>query len=47
MYVEKKSSILSELEYFIYDDGRIDAVDSHRMFLKLMEENKVLKDSGV
>ena len=43
IYVEKKSSILSELEYFVLDSKRIDAVESHKTFLKLMKENKELQ----
>jgi len=45
VYVEKKSSILGELEYFVLEDGRIDALNSHKVFLKMINENSHLRES--
>jgi predicted dehydrogenase len=39
LYVEKKSPLLSELQYFLSANEHINAVDSHSIFLKILSEN--------
>lgn len=47
LYVEKKSSILAELEYFLNTETRIDATTSHKIFLEMLKNEKELANHGV
>jgi predicted dehydrogenase len=39
LYVEKKSPLLSELQHFLFKDEKIDAIDSHSIFLDILKNN--------
>ena len=43
LYVEKKSPILAQLEYFLFNNNNINSNSSHEIFIKLINENKDLR----